>query len=148
MRVPVYIKLLEHYIGNPPCYATDGASGMDLRAAVSDEVPVYSGHAVRIPTGLQLAIPSGFEGQVRSRSGLATRGVFVLNSPGTLDSDYRGELFVILTRVSGSPCFTVKPGERIAQLVIAPVAHAELHQIEHLPVTARGAAGLGSTGRE
>ena len=130
-----------------PRYQTDGAAGMDLHAALSEPLTVDSLARVRVPTGLIVAIPPSFEGQVRPRSGLAWRtGLTVLNAPGTIDSDYRGEVQVLLVNLSGAPV-TLAPLERIAQLVIAPVARAELVLAPAgLAATRRGAGGLGSTG--
>jgi dUTP pyrophosphatase len=130
-----------------PRYHTDGAAGMDLHAALTAPVTLASLDRARIPTGLAFAIPTHFEGQVRPRSGLAGRsGLTVLNAPGTVDSDYRGEVMVLLVNLSHTPV-TIAPLERIAQLVIAPVAHAELViSTTGLGPTARGAGGYGSTG--
>lgn len=128
-----------------PTYATEGAAGLDLRADVP--VRLLPGERALVPTGLALAIPPGFEGQVRPRSGLALRdGVTCLNSPGTIDSDYRGEVGVILANLGQKPV-ELKRGDRIAQLVVAPVARAELAEVPELPPTSRGAGGFGHTGR-
>jgi dUTP pyrophosphatase len=130
-----------------PRYQTDGAVGLDLAAAVATPVTLAPGERRLIPTGWAVAIPEGFEGQVRPRSGLALRhGITVLNAPGTIDPDYRGEVKVLLVN-QGQEAFTVTREERIAQLVICPVARAELVQVEALEATARGAGGYGSTGR-
>jgi dUTP pyrophosphatase len=131
-----------------PRYQTQGAAGMDLHAALSEPVTLAPLGRARIPTGLVLAIPFHFEGQVRPRSGLAARsGVTVLNAPGTIDSDYRGELQVLLVNLSDAPV-TISPLERIAQLVIAPVARAELVVATvELDYTTRGSGGYGSTGK-
>jgi len=131
-----------------PAYETPGAAGMDLRAAVADDEPLVLRPGARgaAPTGLAFALPAGFEGQVRPRSGLAARhGVTVLNTPGTVDSDYRGEVKVILINL-GEEDFTIRRGDRIAQLVIAPVVQARWAEVEDLDETARGAGGFGSTG--
>jgi len=128
-----------------PSYATDGSAGLDLRA----DAPVTLGPGERalVPTGLALALPPGYEGQVRPRSGLAVRqGITCLNSPGTVDSDYRGELCVVLVNLGAEPV-TLGRGERIAQLVVAPVVRAELREVRELPATGRGAGGFGHTGR-
>lgn len=150
MRVTVRLTRLPHAEGlPPPAYETEGAAGMDLRAAVPEEAPVVlaPGGRALIPTGLKIALPAGYEAQVRPRSGLALKyGVTCLNSPGTIDSDYRGEVGVILANL-GSDSFTIRRGERIAQLVIAAHARAELVEVEALDETARGAGGFGSTGR-
>jgi dUTP pyrophosphatase len=129
-----------------PRYQTEGASGMDLHAATTAPLVVAPLGRVRVPTGLVMAIPRSYEGQVRPRSGLAARtGLTVLNAPGTIDSDYRGEVQVLLVNLSDAPV-TIAPLERIAQLVVAPVAHAELVLVDALDDTPRGAGGLGSTG--
>lgn len=131
-----------------PAYETAGAAGMDLRAAVPEERPtiVLPGRRALVPTGLVLEIPDGFEGQVRPRSGLALKhGITCLNTPGTIDSDYRGELKVILVN-HGDEEFSVTRGMRIAQMVIAPVVQARIEERTHAGATARGAGGFGSTG--
>lgn len=131
-----------------PAYQTEGAAGLDLCACPEDGQPavVEPGARTLVPTGLAFAIPSGFEGQVRPRSGFALKqGMTVLNSPGTIDSDYRGEVKVILINL-GQAAVTIQPGDRIAQLVIAPVAHARLLEVDSLDDTARGAGGFGHTG--
>jgi dUTP pyrophosphatase len=143
------IQRLPHGAGLPlPAYETAHAAGMDLRAAVPDDAPFVlkpgSRHAV--PTGLAFALPAGLEGQVRPRSGLALKaGVTCLNTPGTIDADYRGEVKVILINL-GEEDFTIRRGDRIAQLVIAPVIQAGWSEVESLDETARGAGGFGSTG--
>ena len=130
-----------------PAYMTEGAAGLDLPAAVTTEVVIMPGDWEMVPTGLALAIPAGYEGQVRPRSGLAARhGVTCLNSPGTVDSDYRGEVKVILVNHGREP-FAIRRGDRIAQLVIAPVARARLVRVEVLPDTGRADGGFGHTGR-
>ena len=129
-----------------PSYATAGAAGLDLRAAVASVLVVAPGQRVRVPTGLRIAVPRGFEGQVRPRSGLALRhGILLPNAPGTIDSDYRGEVQVILWNAGPEP-FAIARGDRIAQLVIAPVAHVALEEGE-LDETRRGPEGFGSTGQ-
>lgn len=128
-----------------PQYQSAGASGMDLVSIEYTGIEPNSRDLVR--TGLAVAIPEGFEGQIRPRSGLALKhGLTVLNAPGTIDSDYRGEIGIILASVSGETIEIAK-GERIAQLVIAPVAHADVHEVEALPETPRGEGGFGSTGQ-
>ena len=132
-----------------PAYETAQAAGMDLRAAVPEDEPLVlrPGDRFPVPTGLAFALPPGFEGQVRPRSGLAFKhGITCLNSPGTVDADYRGEVKVILVN-HGPEDFTIRRGERIAQLVIAPVIQAAWQEVESLDETARGAGGFGSTGR-
>lgn len=131
-----------------PAYETPGSAGMDLRAAVSEDAPleIAPGGRFAVPTGLVMEIPQGFEGQVRPRSGLALKsGITCLNTPGTIDSDYRGEVKVILANL-GTDAFTVTRGMRIAQLVIAPVVQARIVMHDSLSETARGAGGFGSTG--
>ena len=129
-----------------PRYQTSGSAGMDLHAALAVALTLAPGERAKVPTGLAMAIPLGFEGQVRSRSGLAARaGVTVLNSPGTIDSDYRGEVQVLLVNLGSVPAI-IAPLERIAQLVVAPVARAELTLVGALAGTDRGVAGYGSTG--
>jgi dUTP pyrophosphatase len=145
----VAIKQLPHGEGLPlPAYETAHAAGMDLRAAVAEDAPLTlrPGGRHAVPTGLTMAIPPGFEGQVRPRSGLALRhGITCLNAPGTVDADYRGEVMVILVNL-GAENFVVRRGERIAQLLISPVTQASWREVESLDETARGAGGFGSTG--
>jgi len=133
-----------------PAYATEGSAGLDLCAAVASELVIPPGERELVPTGFAVAIPAGFEGQVRPRSGLALRdGITVANAPGTIDADYRGELCVILVNLGRAP-FSVRRGERIAQLVIAPVARAKVAEVatpEQLGRTLRGSGGFGHTGR-
>lgn len=131
-----------------PAYQSQGAAGMDLCACLPPDstVTLAPGAITLVPTGLALAIPFGFEGQVRARSGLATKhGIGLPNAPGTIDSDYRGELRVAVVNLS-KETFTFTHGMRIAQLIIAPVAHARIDEVEELDETARGAGGFGSTG--
>lgn len=133
-----------------PAYETGGAAGLDLAACLDAPVVIDPGDTARVPTGLRIALPDGHEGQVRPRSGLAARhGVTVLNAPGTIDEDYRGELQVLLIN-HGDARFTIAHGERIAQLVVAPVSRVEIHVVEtegELGDTTRGRGGFGSTGR-
>lgn len=130
-----------------PAYQSEDAAGLDLLAAVEEPVTLPPLGRALVPTGLAMALPSGYEAQVRPRSGLAAKhGVTVLNSPGTIDADYRGEVKVILVNLSDTP-FTIDRGERIAQMVIAPVSRAHLVEAEALDVTVRGSGGFGSTGR-
>ena len=149
MKPAIPLLRLPHAEGLPlPAYETLGAAGMDLRAAVADDAPVVlrPGDRAMIPTGFCIAVPAGFEAQARPRSGLAAKaGVTCLNSPGTIDSDYRGELKVILIN-HGAEDFTVRRGDRIAQLVIAPVVQAAWIEVTSLDETGRGAGGFGSTG--
>lgn len=130
-----------------PAYATPHAAGMDLHAAVAADLVIPPGRSALVPTGFAIAIPEGYEGQVRPRSGLALRhGIGILNAPGTIDADYRGEVQVILTNFGQDP-FTVKRGERIAQLIIAPFVRAEWTEQDALNGTSRGTGGFGHTGR-
>ncbi len=129
-----------------PSRATPGAAGFDLPAAVEGELTIAPNERVLVPTGLAIAVPEGHEAQVRPRSGLALRhGILLPNAPGTIDSDYRGEIQVIVFNTGSEP-FTIRRGDRIAQLVIAPVTHAEWREVEDLDETARGAGGFGHTG--
>jgi dUTP pyrophosphatase len=143
----IEVVRLPHGEGLPlPSYATPGAAGMDLLAAVAEPVTVPPGGRALIPTGLRVALPPGHELQVRPRSGLALRhGIVLPNSPGTIDEDYRGELSVIVLNAGAEP-FTVERGMRIAQAVLAPVARAAWREVAALPETARGTGGFGSTG--
>ncbi|HZC15616.1 MAG TPA: dUTP diphosphatase [Caulobacteraceae bacterium] len=149
MNPSIEIVRMPHAEGLPlPAYETAHAAGMDLRAAVAEDAPLTLRPTERaaVPTGLTMAIPPGFEGQVRPRSGLALRaGVTCLNTPGTVDADYRGEVKVILINL-GEEDFTVRRGDRIAQLIIAPVTGAAWNEVTTLDATARGAGGFGSTG--
>ncbi|MCY3954272.1 MAG: dUTP diphosphatase [bacterium] len=130
-----------------PAYARPGDAGLDLLAAADAELPAGGGRAL-VPTGLAVAIPEGFAGFVQPRSGLARdHGVTCLNTPGLIDSGYRGELKVLLVNTDSTETFTVRRGERIAQLVIQPVATAALVKVDELPPSARGSGGFGSTGR-
>ena len=145
--VRVKAMRLPHGLDLPlPAYQSAGAAGMDLLAAVDKPVTLQPGARALVPTGLVLEIPPGFEGQVRPRSGLALRhGITALNSPGTIDSDYRGEVQVLLANLGDEP-FAIARGERIAQLVVQRVERAELVATNSISATARGAGGFGSTG--
>ncbi|MSP04127.1 MAG: dUTP diphosphatase [Acetobacteraceae bacterium] len=147
MTQTIAVRRLPHAEGLAlPTYATDGAAGMDLLAAVSAAITIGPGARALIPTGLQIALPSGHELQIRPRSGLALKnGILVANSPGTIDEDYRGELGIILLNAGDVP-FTVDRGMRIAQAVLAPVTRAAWAEVKTLPETGRGAGGFGSTG--
>ena len=149
MTVSVQIMRLPHGADLPlPAYQSAGAAGLDLHAAVPADAPVIiePGRWASIPTGIAIALPQGTEGQVRPRSGLAARnGITVLNAPGTVDSDYRGEIRVILVNFGVEP-FAVERGSRIAQFVVMPVMHAQLFEVKTLDKTERGAGGFGSTG--
>ncbi|MCA1581951.1 MAG: dUTP diphosphatase [Acidobacteria bacterium] len=145
--ITVLVAVLPHGEGLAlPAYATPGAAGCDLRAAVTDARTLAPGERSAVETGITVAIPEGFEGQVRVRSGLAlNRGLAVLNAPGTIDSDYRGEIKVIVANLGSDP-ITIERGDRIAQLVFSPVVTARFETAAELPVTVRGAGGFGSTG--
>ena len=149
-QVTIEIHQLPHGEGLPlPAYQSAHAAGLDLLAAVPTDAPLIlsPGQYALVPTGLAIALPEGFEAQVRPRSGLAAKhGVTVLNAPGTVDADYRGEVSVILINHGSAP-FTITRGERIAQMVIAEVANAELVPVVSLAPTGRGGGGFGSTGR-
>ena len=143
----IRVVRLPHGIGLPlPAYATPGAAGCDLLAAVDGAVTLAPGIRALVPTGLLIAVPAGYELQIRPRSGLALKhGIMVANSPGTIDEDYRGELQVILLNAGTEP-FVIERGMRIAQAVLAPVVRAEWMEVEALDATMRGTAGFGSTG--
>jgi dUTP pyrophosphatase len=129
-----------------PKYETEGSAGLDIRAFIPCDLVIQPMGRAKIPTGLFLEIPDGYEAQVRPRSGLASKwGITVLNSPGTIDSDYRGELEVILIN-TGSESFTVKNGDRIAQMIISPVVRVSISEVDRLSETRRGSGGFGSTG--
>jgi dUTP pyrophosphatase len=129
-----------------PAYATEHAAGLDLMAAITEPMTIAAGKRAMVPTGIAIALPIGFEAQVRPRSGLAAKhGVTVLNSPGTIDADYRGEIKVILINL-GEIDFHVEPKSRIAQLIVAPVLQIRWDEVDTLPQTARGDGGFGSTG--
>ncbi len=146
MAVPLRFKQLSK-LADLPRYQTEHAAGMDLHAAISESVTIAPGEIRMIPCGFAMAVPVGFEAQVRPRSGLASRhGISMPNSPGTIDSDYRGEVTVPLINLGRQP-FTVERNMRIAQMVIAPVAHCKVEEVEELDETVRGAGGFGSTGR-
>ena len=147
MTVQIQVARLPHAEGLPlPSYATEGAAGMDLLAAVTAPLTIPPGGRALVPTGLRIALPHGHELQVRPRSGLALKhGITVPNTPGTVDEDYRGELQVIVLNASAEP-FTVERGMRIAQAVVAPVTRASWREVDTLPDTSRGTGGFGSTG--
>ena len=150
MTISVKLRWLPHGEGLPlPRQQTAGAAGLDLAAAIgADEVlEIAPGDYAKVPTGMAIALPEGFEGQVRPRSGLAAKhGITVLNSPGTVDADYRGEVMVLLIN-HGKEVFSLRRGERIAQMVVAPVSAVTLVEVETLDETERGSGGHGSTGR-
>ena len=147
MSIPVLVRRLPHAEGLPlPAYATAGAAGMDLLAAVQAPVAIGPGERTLIPTGLTIALPPGYELQIRPRSGLALKhGITLPNTPGTIDEDYRGEIGVIVLN-TGQETFVVERGTRIAQAVLAPVSRAMWREVDSLDVTARNAGGFGSTG--
>jgi dUTP pyrophosphatase len=145
VQVPI-VRLPEHEDLPCPAYATAGSAGVDLHAAIREAVTVRMGEIALIPTGIRIAVPPGHEGQVRARSGLALRaGLALVNAPGTIDSDFRGEIQVIVTCLKAAPC-TIRRGDRIAQLVIAPISRAEFLPVGSLDDTPRGAQGFGHTG--
>ena len=130
-----------------PDYKTSGSSGMDLLAYIKNKITINSGKTVIIPTGIAVAIPKNYEIQIRPRSGLAAKkGITVLNTPGTIDADYRGEIKIILINLS-KKSFVVKSGDRIAQMILCPVAKGRLKEVKNLPKTVRGKGGFGSTGK-
>jgi dUTP pyrophosphatase len=143
----VPVTALAHFAGlTLPAYATAGAAGLDLQAACAEAIVLRPGARALVPTGLAIAVPAGFEAQIRPRSGLAIKhGITCLNSPGTIDSDYRGEVQVILANLGSEP-FTIERGARIAQLVLAAFARVEWQQVAALDGTMRGSGGFGSTG--
>ncbi|MBM3502315.1 MAG: dUTP diphosphatase [Alphaproteobacteria bacterium] len=145
--IVVAIERLPNGEGLPlPRYATPGSAGLDLVAAVESELLLHPGSRALVPTGFRLALPEGYEGQVRPRSGLALRaGITVLNAPGTIDADYRGEVGVVLVNL-GKDLVRIRRGDRIAQLIVAPVSRVTLDSVDTLPDTSRGAGGFGSTG--
>ena len=147
MSIAVQVKRLPHSLGLAlPGYATPGAAGMDLLAAVSAPMVIAPGQRVLVPTGLAIALPPGYELQIRPRSGLALKnGIVLANSPGTIDEDYRGEVQVIVMNAGQEP-FTVERGMRIAQAVLVPVVRAGWVEVAELDATGRGAGGFGSTG--
>ena len=149
MKIAVPVQVLPHGEGlELPVYATAGAAACDLRAAVSTALVVAPGGRTLVPTGIAIAVPEGFEGQVRMRSGLALgKGLILPNAPGTIDSDYRGEVCVLVANIGAEPV-EISRGDRIAQLVIAPVARADFERVPELSQTARSGGGFGSTGEK
>jgi len=146
--VRIQVVRLAHAAGlDLPAYATEASAGMDLRAALDQALTLSSFERRAVPTGLAIALPLGLEAQIRPRSGLALRsGLTVANAPGTIDADYRGEVKVILVNLGRDPV-TIQPGDRIAQMVIAPVTRAAWEVVSELPATERGAGGFGHTGK-
>ena len=147
MTLTVQIKPLDHFGDLPlPKFVTALAAGADLRAALEEDMSLAPGERALVPTGFAMALPAGYEAQIRPRSGLAYKhGITCLNTPGTIDADYRGEVKVLLIN-HGQDTFTITRGERIAQMVIAPITQPDFVQVETLDDTARGAGGFGSTG--
>lgn len=148
MPFDVNINIVNRSSNPLPAYATEQSAGMDLRASLAEPVVIAPMKRVLIPTGLYISLPQGYEAQVRPRSGLALKsGITVLNSPGTIDADYRGEIGVILVNLSDSP-FVVNNGDRIAQMVVAPYSRVQLSAVDHLDDTGRGSGGFGHTGKQ
>ncbi len=146
-QIPVQIKKLENFKGDLPKYQTPLASGLDVRAQLDEEIVLKPGQRMLVPTGLSFAIPAGFEIQARPRSGLAIRdGISLVNTPGTIDADYRGEVKIILINLSEKD-FSIKDQDRIAQLVLCPVVQAQFEEVTALDETDRGQGGFGSTGK-
>jgi len=146
-QVVVQVEQMPHAAGLPlPAYETEHAAGMDLRAAVYEPLTLAVGERAAVPTGLKIAVPVGYEAQVRARSGLALRsGIALANAPGTIDADYRGEVCVILINLGHEP-FVIQRGDRIAQMVVAPVVRAQWEPVGQVPGTERGEGGFGHTG--
>ncbi len=141
------VRIINDSRWDAPSYATEGSAGVDLKANIDDPITLAPLQRVVVPTGLRIALPKGTEAQVRPRSGLAAKhGITVLNTPGTIDADYRGEVGVILINLSDKD-FVINPGERIAQMVLARFERFEWEEVEQLDSTSRGEGGLGSTGR-
>ena len=144
--VQILVKKLDKNI-KLPTYKTSGSSGMDLVAYIKSKIIIKSGKTAIIPTGIAVAIPKNYEIQIRPRSGLAAKkGISVLNTPGTVDSDYRGEIKIILINLS-KKSFVVKSGDRVAQMILCPVVKCKLKEVKNLPISVRGKGGLGSTDR-
>jgi len=146
-EVAVAVRRLPHGAHLPlPAYATADSAGVDLMAAIEAPLTLAPGGRTLVPTGIAIALPAGYEAQVRPRSGLAARhGIILANAPGTIDADYRGEIMAILANIGAEP-FTVEPGMRIAQMVVAPVSRVAWRAVDALPESGRGAGGFGSTG--
>ena len=148
MAVQLLIEKLPHFLGELPAYQTQGSSGMDIRAAIKEPLTLAPGERRLVPTGLKMAVPEGYEIQVRPRSGLALKsGITMLNTPGTIDSDYRGEVGVIMINLSHER-FVVEPNDRVAQIVVCPVVRAEIKCVDQIEDTSRSSGGFGSTGRK
>jgi len=147
-KVKIKINILNHGSEELPKYETSGSSGMDLKAAINNPISIKKNERKIIPTGIKLEIPKGYEIQIRPRSGLAIKyGITVLNSPGTIDSDYRGEIGVIIIN-HGDEDFKIMPNDRIAQMVITKIIYAEITKVDKLNNTQRGSKGYGSTGKK
>lgn len=145
-KIPLQVKCLEHFKGELPKYETEGSSGLDVRAQLDSPMMLEPGQRTLVPTALSFAIPYGYEIQARPRSGLAfKKGITLMNTPGTIDADYRGEVKIILANL-GQETFVIEDQERVAQLVLCPVVQAELQVTDELSDTVRGAGGFGSTG--
>lgn len=146
-QIKVYFKRLEHSNGlSLPVYKSEESAGMDIYSANNDPVELKPGMRALIPTGFKMALPKGYEAQIRPRSGLAYKnGITMLNTPGTIDSDYRGEVKILAVNL-GEDSYVINRGERIAQMVIAPVLNVHTEEVNELPDTARGTGGFGSTG--
>jgi len=145
-KVPVLIKLLREGI-SLPVYMTAQAAGMDIAAAIKTEVSILPEEIVIVPTGIAIALPAGYEAQIRPRSGLAAKyGITMVNAPGTIDADYRGEIKIPLINL-GKEKYVIKPGDRIAQMIVAPVVRVEWKLVDELPPSERAAGGFGHTGR-
>ena len=147
-KLIIDIEILPHANGlELPAYQTEGAAGMDLRAAINEDISLAQHERIAVPTGLKIAIPADYEVQIRPRSGLVFKyGLSVANAPGTIDCDYRGEVKILLINLGSEPV-SITRGMRIAQMVVAPVSRAELRPVETLPDTVRGVGGFGSTGK-
>jgi dUTP pyrophosphatase len=147
-HIKVAIKRIRPGAENPfPCYMTSHSAGMDLYADLEEEYILHPGSRILVPTGIAIALPDGYEAQIRPRSGLALKyGISLVNSPGTIDSDYRGEIGVIMINHGTEP-FTIKPGERVAQMIVASFTRVEWQESEELENTVRGNGGFGHTGR-
>ncbi len=145
-RNSMRLKIINKSTNPMPAYATPGSAGLDLRANISESITLNSLDRAIVPTGIYIQLPEGYEAQIRPRSGLAAKnGITVLNSPGTIDSDYRGEICAILVNLSRDP-FTINPGDRVCQMVIARVEQAEIEPVESLDETERGDGGFGHSG--
>ncbi|MGM0588553.1 MAG: dUTP diphosphatase [Bacteroidota bacterium] len=147
-HIKVNIEWLDHGQGlQEPGYETKSAAGMDIRVAVDEPITIHPGDRALVPTGFRMALPEGYEAQIRPRSGLAYKhGITMLNTPGTIDADYRGEVKILAINLGDKP-YTVHRGDRLAQMVIAPITQAQVAVVDHLDDTARGDGGFGSTGK-